>query len=206
MYLIMADEVEEFQVVQPVILAIAVFVMDFCLIIHGEEELAVRTSSTLMFQEFSSGCVQSDVRAFSCAPVAPVAIIWACFHTERDVTCDGRLIVPFQGVGFPHHPVVLALTIWLEVFLQYPGGTFLVVLPFCPSPHLVPEEVVPPVKGFLTDLRSDVIAPSNDLWVERSYDFISRCSLHPFYGCCEGSIVPFDSLFAGFYDGRIPLA
>ncbi len=81
MYLIMADEVEEFQVVKPVILAIAVFVMDFCLIIHGEEELAVRTSSTLMFQEFSSGCVQSDVRSFSCAPVAPVAIIWACFHT-----------------------------------------------------------------------------------------------------------------------------
>ena len=101
MYLIMADEVEEFQVVQPVILAIAVFVMDFCLIIHGEVELAVRTPSTLMFQEFSSGCVQSDVRSFSCAPVAPVAIIWACFHTERDVTCDVRLIVPFQDVGFP---------------------------------------------------------------------------------------------------------
>src|SRR5215831_19786946 len=40
MYLIMADEVEEFQVVQPVMLAIAVFVMDFCFIIHGEEELA----------------------------------------------------------------------------------------------------------------------------------------------------------------------
>src|SRR6266436_7328397 len=67
MYLIMADEVEEFQVVQPVLLAIAVFVMDFCLIIHGEEELAVRISSTLMFQEFSSVCVQSDVRSFSCA-------------------------------------------------------------------------------------------------------------------------------------------
>jgi hypothetical protein len=57
MYLIMADEVEEFQVVKPVILAIAVFVMDFCLIIHGEEELAVRTPSTLMFKEFSSSCV-----------------------------------------------------------------------------------------------------------------------------------------------------
>jgi hypothetical protein len=138
MYLIMADEVEEFQVVQPVIRAIAVFVMDFCLIIHGEEALAVRTPSTLMFQEFSSGGVQSDVRAFSCAPVAPVAIIWACLHPERDVTCSGRLIVPFQDVGFPHNPVVLALTIWLEVFLQYPCGTFLVVLPFCPSQHLVP--------------------------------------------------------------------
>ena len=206
MSLIMADEVEKFQVVKPVMLAIAVFVMDFRRIIHGEEALAVRTPSTLMVKEFSSGCVQSDVRSLSCAPVAPVAIIWACFHTERDVTCDGRLIVPFQGVGFPHHPVVLALTIWLEVFLQDPCGTFLVVLPFCPSPHRVPEEVVQPVKGFLTDLRSDVIAPSNDLWVERSYDFIDRCSFHPFSGGCEGSIVPFDGLFAGFYDGRIPLA
>src|SRR2546425_12327179 len=85
MYLIMADEVEDFQVVQPVILAIAVFVMDFCLLIHGEEELAVRTSATLMLKEFSSGCVQSDVRSFSCAPVAPGATIWACFPTERDV-------------------------------------------------------------------------------------------------------------------------
>src|SRR6266568_2387661 len=62
------------------------------------------------------------------------------------------------------------------------------------------------VKGFFTDLRSEVIAPSNDLWVERSYDFIDRCSLHPFSGGCEGSIVPFDSLFAGFDDGRIPLS
>ena len=34
MYVIMADEVQEFQVVKPVILAIAVFMMDFCLIIH----------------------------------------------------------------------------------------------------------------------------------------------------------------------------
>jgi len=75
MYLIMADEVEECQVVKPVILALAVFVMDFCLLIHGEEALAVRTSSTLMLKEFSSGCVQSDVCPFSCAPVAPVAII-----------------------------------------------------------------------------------------------------------------------------------
>src|SRR6266699_2979526 len=69
---------------------------------------------------------------------AEYAIIWVCFHTERNVTCDVRLIVPFQDVGFPHNPVVLALPIWLEVFLQYPCGTFLVVLPFCPSQHLVP--------------------------------------------------------------------
>src|SRR5712691_10694511 len=119
-------------------IALRELLMDFRRIIHGEEELAVRTPSTLMLKEFSSGCVQSDVRPFSCAPVAPVAIIWACFHTERDVTCYVRLIMPLQDVGFPHNPVVLALTIWLEVFLQYPCGTFLVVLPFCPSQHLVP--------------------------------------------------------------------
>src|SRR4029434_5451504 len=84
------------------------------------------------------GVYAPDVRSFSCAPVAPVAIIRAYFHTERDVTCDVRLIVPFQDVGFPHNPVVLALTIWLEVLLHYPCGTFLVVLPFCPSQYLVP--------------------------------------------------------------------
>ena len=62
------------------------------------------------------------------------------------------------------------------------------------------------MKGFFTNLRSEVIAPSNDLWVERSYDFIDRCRFHPFSGGCEGSIVPFDGLFAGFYDGRIQLS
>ena len=96
MYLIMADEVEEFQVVKPVILAIAVFVMDFCLIIHGEEELAVRTPSTLMFKEFSSGCVQSDVRSFSCAPIAPVTIIRAYAFAQSYMSFDWGLYVPSQ--------------------------------------------------------------------------------------------------------------
>ena len=138
MHLIVADEMQEFQVAEPVVLVVTVFMVDCCLLLHGEEQSAVPTASALMLEEFSSGCVQSDVRSFSCTPVAPVAIIWACFHPERDVTCDVRLIVPLQDVGFPHNPVVLALTIWLEVFLQYPCGTFLVVLPFCPSQHLVP--------------------------------------------------------------------
>jgi hypothetical protein len=82
MYLIMADEVEEFQVVKPVILAIAVFVMDVCLIIHGEEELAVRTPSTLMFKEFSSGCVQSvsgDLKLLSNRPGENVALPLSVF-------------------------------------------------------------------------------------------------------------------------------
>src|SRR6266702_795930 len=68
MYLIMADEVEEFQVVKPVILALAVFVMDFCLLIHGEEALAGRTSSTLMMKEFSSGCVQLRIPVIPATP------------------------------------------------------------------------------------------------------------------------------------------
>ena len=115
MYLIMADEVEEFQVVQPVIRAIAVFVMDFCLIIHGEEELAVRTSSTLMFQEFSSGCVQSDVRSFSCAPVAPVAIIRAYAFAQSSMSFDWGLYVRSQRTLFPDD-IVLAPDEWFEVF------------------------------------------------------------------------------------------
>jgi hypothetical protein len=138
LYLLMADAVEEWQVVNPVMLAIAVFVMDCCLIIHGEEEWAGRTPSTLMFQACSSGGVPSAVRSFSCAPVAPVAIIWADCPTERDGTCSVRLLGPFQEGGVPHHPVVLALPIGLEVFRQYLCGTLLGVLPFGPSPHLVP--------------------------------------------------------------------
>ncbi len=81
MNLIMADEMQEFEVLEPVILMIAVFMMDFCLVLHGEEKPAIPASSALMLQEFSSGCIQSDVRSFSCAPVAPVAIIRACCNT-----------------------------------------------------------------------------------------------------------------------------
>jgi hypothetical protein len=138
MYLIMADEVEEFQVVKPVILAIAVFVMDFCLIIHGEEELAVRTSSTLMFQEFSSGCVQSDVRSFACAPVAPVAIIRAYAFAQSSLSFDWGLDVPSQRPLFPDD-IVLAPASWFEIFLYDPLGAFMSVPPFCPASYLPPE-------------------------------------------------------------------
>ena len=81
MYLIVADAMQECQVAEPVVLVVTVCRVDFYLLIHGEEQSAMHTSSALMLEEFSSGCVQSDVRSFSCAPVAPVAIIWACFHT-----------------------------------------------------------------------------------------------------------------------------
>src|SRR6266446_2925894 len=60
---------------------IAVFMMDFCLVLHGEEKSAIPASSALMFQEFSSGCLQADGFSFSRAPVAPVSIIRACCNT-----------------------------------------------------------------------------------------------------------------------------
>ena len=149
MYLIMADEVEEFQVVKPVILAIAVFVMDFCLIIHGEEELAVRTPSTLMFKEFSSGCVQSDVRSFSCAPVAPVAIIRAYSFAQSSMSFDWGLYVPSQRTLFPDD-IILAPASWFEVFLYDPLGAFIRVPPFCPAEYLPPEQMIEPVERFCT--------------------------------------------------------
>ena len=104
MHVIVADAMQELQVAEPVILVVPALMVDCCVLLHGEEQSAVPPSSALMLEEFSSGCVQSDVCSFSCAPVAPVAIIWACFHTERDVTCDVRLIVPLQDVSFPHNP------------------------------------------------------------------------------------------------------
>ena len=117
---------------------IAIFMVDFCVVIHGEEKPAICASSALMLEEFSSGCVQPDVLSFSRAPVAPVAIIWACITTQRYMTLYHGLVMPSQGVGLSHDLVMFALSVWFEVFLQYPCGTFLVVLPFCPSQHLVP--------------------------------------------------------------------
>ena len=67
MHVIVADAMQEFQVAEPVVLVVTVFMVDCCLLLHGEEQSAVPTSSALMLEEFSSGCVQSDVRSFSCA-------------------------------------------------------------------------------------------------------------------------------------------
>ncbi len=61
MHVIVADEMQELQVAEPVILVVTVLMVDFCLLLHGEEQSAVPTSSALMLEEFSSGCVQSDV-------------------------------------------------------------------------------------------------------------------------------------------------
>src|SRR3989442_9515169 len=84
-HVIVADEMQEFQVVEPVVLVVTVFMVDFCLLLHGEEQSAVPKSSALMLEEFSSGCVQSDVRSFSCAPVAPVAIIRAYSFAQSSI-------------------------------------------------------------------------------------------------------------------------
>src|SRR4029453_9447117 len=66
MHVIVADAMQEFQVAEPVVLVVTIFMVDFCLLIHGEEQSAMHTSSALMLEEFSSGCVQSDIRSFSC--------------------------------------------------------------------------------------------------------------------------------------------
>ena len=78
---VVADTVQETQVVKLPVLVIAVYMVDFKFVIHCEAKLAICAPSALVRQEFSSGCVQSDVLPLSRTPVAPVAIIWACFHT-----------------------------------------------------------------------------------------------------------------------------
>src|ERR1700747_373763 len=45
MHVIGADEMQEFQVAEPVVLVVTVFMVDFCLLIHGEEQSAMHTSS-----------------------------------------------------------------------------------------------------------------------------------------------------------------
>ena len=78
---VVADTVQETQVVKLPVLVIAVYMVDFKFVIHCEAKLAICAPSALVLQEFSSGWVQSDVLPLSRTPVAPVAIIWACFHT-----------------------------------------------------------------------------------------------------------------------------
>ena len=132
MHVIVADEMQEFQVAEPVVLVVTVFMVDFCLLIHGEEQSAMHTSSALMLEEFSSGCVQSDIRSFSCAPVAPVAIIRADAFAQSSLSFDWGLYVPSQRTLVPDD-IVLAPAQWFEVFLYDPLGAFISVPPFCPA-------------------------------------------------------------------------
>ena len=95
MHVIVADETQELQVAEPVVLVVTVFMVDCCLLLHGEEQSAVPTSSALMLEEFSSGCVQSDVRSFSAGPAKSEAE-WATSEIRR----WGALDVPSAPDGY----------------------------------------------------------------------------------------------------------
>src|SRR5437764_10861560 len=121
---------------------IAVGMVDFDLVIHGEAWPAMRAPSALMLEEFPSGCLQPDVLSSSCAPVAPVAIIRAHSFAQRCLAFDGGLPVPFQGLGFPCEPRVPALADRCEVLVHDPVGVFIGVFAFCPAIELLPQQVV----------------------------------------------------------------
>src|SRR5215470_3021009 len=53
--------------------------------------------------------------------------------------------------------------------------------------------------------KSQVIAPAHNLGVEHCDDCIGGGGFHPFYGRCQVSIMSFYAVFAGLYDGFIPL-
>ena len=137
MHVIVTDAMQEFQVAEPVVLVVTVFMVDCCLLLHGKEPSAVPTSSALMLEEFSSGGVQSDVCSFSCAPVAPVAIIRAYAFAQSSLSFDWGLYVPSQRTLFPDD-IVLAPASWLEVLRYDPLGAFIRVSPFCPAEYLPP--------------------------------------------------------------------
>src|SRR5437879_97949 len=137
MHVIVADAMQELQVAEPVILVVPALMVDCCVLLHGEEQSAVPPSSALMLEEFSSGCVQSDVCSFACAPVAPVAIIRAYAFAQSSLSFDWGLDVPSQRTLFPDN-MVLAPASWLEVFLYHPRGAFMRVPPFCPAKYLPP--------------------------------------------------------------------
>ena len=55
---VVADTVQETQVVKLPVLVIAVYMVDFKFVIHCEAKLAICAPSALVLQEFSSGWVQ----------------------------------------------------------------------------------------------------------------------------------------------------
>ncbi len=84
--------------------------VDFKFVLHCEEELAMCAPSALVLQEFSPGCVQSDVLPPARTPVAPVAIIRACSPVKRRVSFDVRVPV------FPKHAMCVSpcfLSTWV---------------------------------------------------------------------------------------------
>ncbi len=166
--------------------------VDFKFVLHCEEELAMCAPSALVLQEFSPGCVQSDVLPPSRTPVAPVAIIWACSPVKRRVSFDVRVPVFPKHVGFSCYAPRLAGS--FVVLLKYPLGAFLGVLPFCPAEYLVPQHMVQLLEGFCADCIPVVIAPTYYFWVERPYYIVSGCGFHPFYDRCQCLVVPLGSV------------
>src|SRR5712691_5305397 len=89
------------------------------------------------------------------------------------------------------------------VFLKYPLGAFLGVLPFCPAEYLVPQHMVQFLEGSCADCILVVIAPTYYFWVDRPYYIVSGGGFHPFYDRCQFLVVPLYAAFARFYDGLI---
>ncbi len=175
--------------------------VDFAFVIHCEEQLAMCAPSALVLQEFSSGCVQSDVLPSSRPPGAPVAIIWACSPVKRRVSCDVRVPVFPQHVGVSCYAPRLASS--CVVLLKYPRGAFLGVLPLGPAAYLVPQHLFQFLEGSCADGIFVVIAPTYYFGVDRSYYIVHGCGFHPFYDRCQFLVVPVYAAFARFYDGLI---
>ena len=113
---IVADKVEQSQVREPVVLMIAVDMVDVDLVIHREKEAAMGAPSALIFEEFSSDCVEPDVLIPSCAPVAPISIIWTHSFAQGHVSFYGGIIMPDEAMS-TSHDTVLVPTDWFKVFL-----------------------------------------------------------------------------------------
>src|SRR5712692_9781638 len=114
---IVADGVQQSQVDKLAVLVIAVCMVEFDFIVHRAEKLAIRAPSALVLQEFPSGCVQTDVLPPSRAPVAPVALIWACVPVELRVSFNAGVRIFLEHLGFPcYAPCV---TTSFVVFLEY---------------------------------------------------------------------------------------
>ena len=72
---VVTDEVQESQVGKLPVPMLAVCMVDFDRVFHGEAQPALCASSALMLEEFPSGCLQPALFPSSRAPVAPVAVI-----------------------------------------------------------------------------------------------------------------------------------
>src|SRR5713226_3998844 len=96
---VMTDAVEQCQVRERIVLPIAIAVVGLDLVIHRKEKTTMCTPSALVFEESALEGVHPKVLASSCAPVAPVAIIWTHARAQDFMPFDRRVSVPLQGGG-----------------------------------------------------------------------------------------------------------